>query len=1254
MCSTTARGGNSAGARMRGLPGGSRTRKAVIGTGRCVPLLGFCLILALAADCGRSPAQSGSGGTQGGGGGKGAVADGGLDALDMRQAGDGGGDGPKLPVCNATGPRTGALGDTCACDSDCASGTCADGACCATACTGRCTSCNLPGSEGICTPVPQGVKPRQASECPAEAPATCGRDGTCDGNGGCELYVSGASCRAGVCDQQTVSGGNICDGNGSCKPGPARVCWPFGCASGDCLTTCTSDADCAAGVQCIGNSCGKLPNGRACDRGDQCASANCADGFCCNTSCNGTCVSCDQIGFEGQCRPLGRGMSDPLCTIQQGRSACGTTGACDGFGACAVYDADTTCSPPSCVGSVASTPGTCDGHGTCQAPTQVDCGPFQCSGTTCVTTCTSDAQCVPPNTCVNGSCGKKPMGASCTAAAQCLSDFCVDGFCCENACQGACRTCGLSGSPGRCVNVAQGRDDPHGMCTDKGAASCGTDGKCDGTGACDRYGTDTVCAPETCTAGSYTAVSTCSDGGQCLPPSSRTCYPFACNGSRCFDVCTQNSQCVAPNTCVNGSCGLKPPGASCSSSTECQAAPDGKAYCAQGVCCSSDCSGACLACNLNGSAGTCSAVANGTGDSKCATKDVSTCGTNGTCRNGACDVYHTNNQCKGPSCSTSSSSLAASFCDGRGDACPSQSTVQCGAFTCDSTTGLCRTSCTADNQCVSPNTCVNNSCGKKGNGASCSAANQCVSGNCIEGVCCDTGCSSSSSGLCQSCKVSNHVGTCTPVPAGGTDPGGRCLASDRSTCGLDGLCDGASKCRYWNASTSCRDQSCPAGSTQTNAATCDGKGACAASSTKLCSPYACNVSASSCRTTCTSASDCASGVTCNTQTNKCGDKLANGTACGVDGDCSQGHCVKTRAADTTGICCDTACASGCQSCAQSTKIGTCTNLPVGSAPRDPAVKTCPTTTNTCGNTGSCDGGGACQVPADGTSCSDGNMCTQLDTCKSGACVGASPVTCQASDQCHTAGTCNSSSGACSNPAAADGTACNDGSACTTGETCQTGTCTGGVTKTCAASDQCHTAGVCDAKTGACSNPAKADGATCNDGNACTTGDACMTGACTGAAKTCSASDQCHTAGTCDATTGMCSNPAKADGTTCNDGSACTTGETCQAGACTGGVARTCTASDQCHTAGTCDMTTGNCSNPTKADGVTCNDGNACTTGDVCMAGTCVGTVCPADDCHDVGTCGTTGVCANPPKPDGTICATGICCTGACTAVATCP
>ncbi len=164
---------------------------------------------------------------------------------------------------------------------------------------------------------------------------------------------------------------------------------------------------------------------------------------------------------------------------------------------------------------------------------------------------------------------------------------------------------------------------------------------------------------------------------------------------------------------------------------------------------------------------------------------------------------------------------------------------------------------------------------------------------------------------------------------------------------------------------------------------------------------------------------------------------------------------------------------------------------------------------------------------------------------------------------------------------------------------------------CTASGPCHVAGTCDPSTGVCSNPAAPDGAACNDANACTQTDTCQSGACTGSNPVvCTASDACHDAGTCDPGTGQCSNPPKPNGVACNDANACTQTDTCQSGACTGSNPVVCTASDQCHDAGTCNPATGQCSNPSKPDGTACDDGDPCTV-DACSGGVCHGTPVPA-------------------------------------------
>ena len=154
---------------------------------------------------------------------------------------------------------------------------------------------------------------------------------------------------------------------------------------------------------------------------------------------------------------------------------------------------------------------------------------------------------------------------------------------------------------------------------------------------------------------------------------------------------------------------------------------------------------------------------------------------------------------------------------------------------------------------------------------------------------------------------------------------------------------------------------------------------------------------------------------------------------------------------------------------------------------------------------------------------------------------------------------------------------------------------------------------CNVAAGSCEHTNNT--AACNDNNACTQTDTCQAGVCTGGNPvTCTAQDQCHGAGTCNPSTGQCSNPAKADGASCSDGNACTQTDSCQTGVCTGGNPVTCTAQDQCHGAGTCDPSTGQCSNPNAPDGTMCDDGNSLTTGDACQGGFCIGKLPPASVC----------------------------------------
>ena len=67
---------------------------------------------------------------------------------------------------------------------------------------------------------------------------------------------------------------------------------------------------------------------------------------------------------------------------------------------------------------------------------------------------------------------------------------------------------------------------------DQGAVTCGTDGTCDGAGACRFYAGATVCAPAVCTGAMATPTRTCNGAGVCLIGLPVSCSPYACGDRR--------------------------------------------------------------------------------------------------------------------------------------------------------------------------------------------------------------------------------------------------------------------------------------------------------------------------------------------------------------------------------------------------------------------------------------------------------------------------------------------------------------------------------------------------------------------------------------------------------------------------------------------------------------------------------------------------------------------------------------------------
>jgi hypothetical protein len=743
------------------------------------------------------------------------------------------------------------IGASCGTNDDCNSAFCAQGVCCATACSGTCKSCAVPASAGTCINVPAGQDP--LAQCDDQGSATCMGDGFCDGKGACRMYAAGTSCGTSTCTGATLTPAGKCDGAGTCNPGAPQGCNAYACGTGGtCKTSCTADKDCGSGYFCVGGSCAKKGAGAACTTDSDCGTGHCAQGVCCKTACAGTCMSCALGTSTGTCTAIAVGM-DPYnqCADQAATNPCGTSGACDGNGACAIYPAGTNCAAASCTGSNLTQSRTCDGAGTCRPATTATCTPFACGASACKVTCTTNADCVAPNVCASGSCGKLPPGAACTAAASCVSGFCAQGVCCDTACTGTCLSCALAGSAGTCSPVPSGK--PPAVltqCAATAAAGCLADGLCDGAGHCRDWPGGTQCAAASCTGASLTPAATCDGAGTCKPVTAGTCPGnLTCDttANACKETCTTNADCVSPTVCSSGSCSLKPNGTTCSTGTECASN-----VCAQGVCCATACTGTCMSCAVSGSAGTCKAIPAGQAPSptsQCATAAASTCGTNGLCDGtGKCQLYGTTTVCGPATCTMGDVATPARTCDGAGN-CKTVTSTLCDPWGCGSS-GACNTTCAANGDCTAPATCVAGSCGKLAIGQACSTGNACLSGFCVNGVCCNNACT----GTCTACNLAGAVGTCTAVPAGqAPTPATQCTDSGASTCGSNGKCDGNGACQKYASGTTCVGAACT-GSTLTPAATCNSSGMCVTPAMTPCNPYICGTGA--CKTSCTASADC--------------------------------------------------------------------------------------------------------------------------------------------------------------------------------------------------------------------------------------------------------------------------------------------------------------------------------------------------------------------------------------------------------------
>ncbi|MEB2313253.1 MAG: hypothetical protein OZ921_12455 [Sorangiineae bacterium] len=434
-----------------------------------------------------------------------------------------------------------ARGGACSCpgsggcpSSDCDTGYCVDGVCCEGASLATtsppncatCARCDSAASPGLCAVVTNAKDPDSCA-----TGKTCGPTAVCSLDDGQACTVGGTPCLSGncvdgfCCDTACSDACAACDGatrgwagavDGACASAPVGYPGEPACGAYSCTgsaptcpgagATCTSDLACGPAHYCdkTGHCSPRMGQGAVCDPragadcfGDDCrvcASGHCADGYCCDTPCAGSCDVCAQS--------LGAS-ANGTCTLL----AAGKSGA-------------PACAPYVCTGASDACGTSCDASAECAAN-------HWCRA--------SDHTCLPAVT----------NGAACSSPTECSSGHCVEGLCCDTACDSVCMACTAAakgqGSDGTCGFVAAGRD-PRDECPDEGAAMCKLDGACNGAGGCRKYAAGTPCGAVDCAAGTQTGYA-CDGSGTCKAASTKTCAPYLCQGTACGTTCSRDQDC---------------------------------------------------------------------------------------------------------------------------------------------------------------------------------------------------------------------------------------------------------------------------------------------------------------------------------------------------------------------------------------------------------------------------------------------------------------------------------------------------------------------------------------------------------------------------------------------------------------------------------------------------------------------------------------------------------------------------------------
>ena len=150
-------------------------------------------------------------------------------------------------------------------------------------------------------------------------------------------------------------------------------------------------------------------------------------------------------------------------------------------------------------------------------------------------------------------------GHSCTAAIDCASEICVDGYCCNTLCTGNCNRCNVVGSLGTCTDVASDCTGNCDVCTSGNCAAVAA--TCTGNCVvCSGSGTAYNCAASNALCSNTTASCGCSGSETVFNCTTCTSDPYGvcghptCSSYTCTQAYDNDVACSTCHTCSSGSC----------------------------------------------------------------------------------------------------------------------------------------------------------------------------------------------------------------------------------------------------------------------------------------------------------------------------------------------------------------------------------------------------------------------------------------------------------------------------------------------------------------------------------------------------------------------------------------------------------------------------------------------------------------------------------------------------------------------------